>query len=203
MSGFTHEKVNSITVERYTPQWLFEAIPARDGSMMRYDLDPCHPVGGPLPWVPATAVYTREDDGLAQAWVGRVWLNPPYGEPEQPCKPNCKKQKCAKRGHCVDERQPGTEDWLAKMHEHRDGISLLFARTDTDWFHDYIAHADGTLLLNRRVNFVDAHGNPVVLENGKKGSPGSGSMLTAWGRECRWALIQAGLAGLGTFADLS
>jgi hypothetical protein len=27
----------------------------------------------------ATAIFTREDDGLAHDWWGRVWLNPPYG----------------------------------------------------------------------------------------------------------------------------
>lgn len=29
--------------------------------------------------VQATKIFTKEDNGLAQAWGGRVWLNPPYG----------------------------------------------------------------------------------------------------------------------------
>ena len=28
--------------------------------------------------VKAVRYFTKDDDGLAQAWSGRVWLNPPY-----------------------------------------------------------------------------------------------------------------------------
>ena len=43
--------------------------------------------------------YTKDIDGLAQKWEGVCWMNPPYGDPEFPCKKNCKKKKCAERGH--------------------------------------------------------------------------------------------------------
>ena len=39
------------------------------------DLDPC---ADPEKRVPATVHFTREDDGLNQAWKGKVYLNPPY-----------------------------------------------------------------------------------------------------------------------------
>jgi hypothetical protein len=32
--------------------------------------------------VKADFIYTKEDDGFAQDWTGRVWLNPPYGREE-------------------------------------------------------------------------------------------------------------------------
>ena len=42
-----------------------------------FDLDPCSPVN--RPWPTAAQHFTVRDDGLAQAWHGRVWCNPPFG----------------------------------------------------------------------------------------------------------------------------
>jgi hypothetical protein len=130
------------TVEWYTPPSIFKMLGCG------FTLDPCHPGRDVVDWVPALSVYTKADDGLVKPWVGRVWLNPPYGRELPP--------------------------WLKKMHEHRDGIALVFARTDTAWFHDYVAKADAVLFLKKRVRFVNADG---VLGD----SPNCGSMLVAWG----------------------
>lgn len=60
--------------------------------------------------------YTPEMDGLKQPWEGVCWCNPPYG------------------------RQVGA--WVKRASEAaKNGatvVMLLFARTDTKWFHDYI-----------------------------------------------------------------
>ena len=120
-----------------------------------FDLDPCHPEK-PLDWVPAARTYNLKDDGLASPWFGRVWLNPPYGK--------------------------HTPLWLEKMSKHRNGIALVFARTDCKWFHDYVADADAILFLKGRVKFVDGFG-----VSGGSGA-GSGSMLVAWGDDCVAAL---------------
>lgn len=115
---------------------------------LEFDLDPCAPVGG-VPWIPAAKHYSEADDGLKQPWNGCVWLNPPYGK--------------------------FTAEWLAKMHQHRNGIALVFARTDCRWFHDYVMHADAILFLKGRIRFVDGLG-----ATGGNGA-GAGSMLIAWG----------------------
>ena len=120
-----------------------------DALGLRFDLDPCQPPTG-VAWIPADKFYCEADNGLVQPWTGNVWLNPPYGK--------------------------YTSAWLRKMHEHRNGIALVFARTDTKWFHDYVAKADAILFLAGRVKFVDGLG--VTAGNGA----GAGSMLIAWGQ---------------------
>lgn len=75
-----------------------------------FDLDPCAPVH--RPWDMAARHYTVVEDGLAQPWNGSVWLNPPYGKM--------------------------TFTWLKRLAEHRHGIALIFARTETKGFHEVI-----------------------------------------------------------------
>jgi hypothetical protein len=115
---------------------------------LTFDLDPCSPPGG-LPWVPVGRIYSLPQDGLTAPWAGSVWCNPPYGKE--------------------------TGAWLKRMHEHRSGVALVFARTDCAWFHDYVKHADAILFLRGRVKFVD--GNE---KTGRSGA-GAGSMLVGWG----------------------
>ena len=141
-SGFTHDKKENLSVDWYTPKWVF------DEMGVEFDLDPCAPKGG-VPWIPAKRSLSLEDDGLTQPWEGLVWLNPPYGK--------------------------HTPLWLEKMHKHRNGVALLFARTDCIWFHKYCATADAVLFLKGRIAFVDGLGKT------GGGGAGCGSMLVAWG----------------------
>lgn len=119
--------VGGETNEWYTPPEIFHALGCR------FDLDPCAPVGG-LPWIPADVSYNYHDDGLSQPWVGRVWLNPPYG--------------------------PHTAPWLGRLAAHGDGIALVFARTDVTWFHTIAEQADLVCFLRGRVQFVRGAGMP-------------------------------------------
>jgi len=121
---------------------------------MEFDLDPCHPKER-LPWIPVQNVYTEADNSLEKDWKGCVWLNPPYGRLTAP--------------------------FLNKMSRHRNGIALLFSRTDCRWFHDYVSKADAVLFLKGRIKFVD--GNGIA-----KGGAACGSMLVAWGRKSVEAL---------------
>jgi phage N-6-adenine-methyltransferase len=111
-----------------TPPHIIAATVETLGTI---DLDPCASEAGR---VPAAAFHTVDDDGLAQPWTGRVYMNPPYG------------------------RVIG--DWTSKLAaEYAAGnvtsfVALVPARTDTEWFQDL---ADSTLCFIRgRLRFGDA-----------------------------------------------
>lgn len=101
---------SSETPEHYTPDLIIAAALACFGEI---DLDPCSN-SKDAPNIPAAAHYTRHDDGLAQEWAGRVYMNPPYGRE--------------------------IDAWIAKLiEEYQSGnvteaIALVPARTDTQWW---------------------------------------------------------------------
>jgi hypothetical protein len=63
------------STEHYTPQYILDAVIACMGTI---DLDPCSN-SREIPNVPAARHYTAQDNGLLRPWVGRVFLNPPFG----------------------------------------------------------------------------------------------------------------------------
>lgn len=107
------------TVVWLTPPNIIEALGP-------FDLDPCSPEV--RPFETASRYYTEKDDGLAQPWSGRVWMNPPYG--------------------------PGMDRWLEKLAAHGDGLTLIFARTETRAFFDHVwDKADALLFIKGRLKF--------------------------------------------------
>ena len=69
-----HVARNSGNHEWYTPSEIIEAARMVMGGI---DLDPASAKIANLT-VQATRYFDTDDDGLAQAWRGRIYLNPPY-----------------------------------------------------------------------------------------------------------------------------
>jgi phage N-6-adenine-methyltransferase len=109
-----------------TPQWLFDELSWIYGG---FTLDPCA--------TPENAkcerFFTRENDGLAQHWEDKVFVNPPYG------------------------RDIGK--WVQRAFEESVRgalvVCLLPARTDTRWWQDYAKRAH-VHFLRGRLKFGDA-----------------------------------------------
>ena len=107
-----------------TPKDLFRKL----DEEFHFTLDPCA--------TPQTAkckkFYTKNNDGLRQSWAGEVvFMNPPYGR--QIAKWVKKAWEESKKGATV--------------------VALLPARTDTNWFHDYVLNKAEIRFIRGRVYF--------------------------------------------------
>ena len=132
-------------------------------ALGEFDLDPCA-APEPRPWPTAAEHYAEANvDGLASPWHGRVWLNPPYS---------------------------ALEPWMTRLAAHGTGTALVFARTETKWFHEAVwPQASGLLFLAGRVTFHHQDGR----ESGY--NSGAPSVLVAYGPGDAYRLRNSGLAG--------
>lgn len=123
------DKINADSGEKtwLTPKYIVDALG-------HFDTDPCCPDN--MPWRTADRMLTKDDDGTTAPWVGRVWLNPPYGRDALP--------------------------FLRRMSKHEGGGCLLvFVRTDTDaWQSLIFPYAHSALFLRGRVRFCRKDGTP-------------------------------------------
>lgn len=101
---------SSRSEEWYTPSLVVDRVIRVFGTI---DLDPASN-SRRSPSIPAKRHFTKSDDGLSHDWLGRVFLNPPYG-------------RDVKRWvkHLCDQYTAGNTT---------EAIGLLHARTDTAWF---------------------------------------------------------------------
>lgn len=139
---------SSANVEHGTPQAFFDRL----NEEFRFNLDVCA--------TPALAkcerFYTAEQDGLAQRWDGRCWMNPPYGR--------------SSTGRWMERAFMAANDEADLV------VALVAARTDTQWFHRYAMKARELRFVEGRLTFegsVDSAPFPslvVVFDPGMFGS---------------------------------
>jgi len=142
-----------------TVEWL--TPPELVRLLGEFDLDPCTPVNPPF--THAKVNYNINDNGLKKEWFGRVYMNPPYGK--------------------------GMELWIEKLKIHKNGIALIFARTETKCFFNHIwDDADAVLFVKGRIKFYDIHGL-------QKGTPGAPSIFIAYGKENAMILEESKIEG--------
>jgi hypothetical protein len=153
MTMGSHQRPIGKSQQHLTPLWILKPLG-------RFDLDPC--ASSPRPWDIGKVNWTEADNGLAQDWFGRAFLNPPF-------------------------HRYRIAAWLAKMAAHNRGIVLTHARTETDWFRLIKENAAALFFLDRRVIFLDETGNRQIISNpkskhyGKPANSGAPVLLAAYG----------------------
>ena len=156
----SHQCASANTYTWLTPPEILEALGP-------FDLDPCA-CPEPRPWPTARVMWTREDMPLYRAWpVGhRLWINPPFG-------PKALVRK-----------------FMTRLASHGRGTALLFARTETEIFHETVWDcAAAVLFLKGRPHFHHQDGRRA------KANSGAPVCLIAYGQDDAHRLAVSGLSG--------
>jgi hypothetical protein len=111
----------------YTPSWIFEAL------KVEFDLDPAHPDHKTN--VPTKDYYTEINDGLALAWYGFVWLNPPF------------------RGSGI---------WADKFIAHNNGI-MLCQISKSKWYWNVWDKAEAIVAIPNNLKFEKTDGTTQTI----------------------------------------
>ncbi len=128
--------------ENYTPIAIIEKVKAVLGGI---DLDPAS-CDMAQEVVKAKTYYTVEDNGLCQAWRGRVFLNPPYGMP-----------------HIRD----FTDKLVEELPSIDAAILLTNDQTDTLWWQKCAINANLICMPQGRLHFTTADGKETSPTNGQ------------------------------------
>jgi hypothetical protein len=146
--------------ENTTTEWL--TPPWIINSFPKFTLDPCAP--SVRPWNTAKIHYTKDENGLLLPWFGSVWCNPPYSRDMGP--------------------------WFEKMVAHKNVLTLVFARTETELFFNYVwSKAYSILFIKRRVIFHKVDGTKA------SGSPGAPSVIISYNAISHKKLEKCGIEG--------
>lgn len=130
--------------EWYTPSLYIEAARMALGAI---DLDPATSVKA-NETVKAERIFTMKDNGLAQPWRGRVWLNPPYAQPYI--------------GQFVEKLC--TEFTGGNL---QSAVLLTHNYTDTEWFHRAVKDCQLICFTRGRIAFESPSGEKAAPTQGQ------------------------------------
>lgn len=169
VKGRAHVAFNGGENEWYTPGEYIEAARKALGVI---DIDPASSALA-QETVQAGQFFTKDTDGLKQAWHGNVWMNPPYAQPLV--------------GQFVDKLCTSYGDGDVQA-----AIVLVNNATETAWGQQLLESATAVVFPKSRIRFLDPEGKP--------GAPLQGQMfvylgghVNDFGREfCRYGVVLRG-----------
>jgi hypothetical protein len=161
----SHQQCVGKSQDHVTPLWLLRAIGAHgeiDG-LGGFDLDPA--AADPRPWDCARVNWSSH--GLERDWPRdwSVYLNPPFHRYE-------------------------VGAWIKRLAKHGNGIALLHARTEAEWFEPIWQHASGILFLGDRIKFCRPDGSE------QPHNSGAPAILVAFGDNALARLRRCGIPGV-------
>ena len=185
-------------VEMYTPPEIIEAARRTMGGI---DLDPASSLIANQR-VKADYIFTKDNDGLAQQWLGNIWMNHPFSKGEKACRPKqgrkkmCKKKNCIPkykqgqlitRGHCITQDIPSNSHWidhlLAQYRENNlnQSCNITFGSTSESWYQKLAVFPQ--CVLDGRTQYYKPNGE--IAKGVTKGSVVTylGNDLEAFARE--------------------
>lgn len=124
MADMTKALGSSESVEWITPPQVLRFAEIEFG---RFDMDPCACPGYVHPSIGRSICLP--ENGLMADWQGNVWMNPPYGELIAPW---------------VEKAE-----WETRIGHARQVVSLLPARTDTQWWLPCFSAAEWVFFTGR------------------------------------------------------
>ena len=148
-----HVAQNSGNNEWYTPLRFVELARSVMGGI---DTDPASSAIANRT-VRASKYFTADDDGRAQTWAGRVWMNPPYAQPLM-----------SDFAEAVASKFEGGEIDQACI--------LVNNATETQWFQRMLSTASAVCFPKSRIKFIDPDGNA-------SGAPLQGQAIVYMGDE--------------------
>lgn len=128
-----------------------------------FDLDVCTMTFRPFNTARKHIEHDKGQDAFKINWKGFIWMNPPYGKEIEP--------------------------FIKKFDEHHNGIALVFSRTGTPWFQNWIKEGGQVFFLRKRVAFINKQGV-------KGANAGTDSCLLFCGAEAYDRIKKSGIDGV-------
>lgn len=131
---------NTVSNSWYTPHNIINSVKKVLGSI---DIDPASNDFANT-WIQAATYYTEETNGLDKPWIGKVWLNPPYGRIGI---------------------TSSTEIWINKFIEEynagnmTEGIAIFNAMVDKKWLWRTVDKFPFFIMSKGHFSFIPGHDN--------------------------------------------